>query len=377
VLDHRPEALTTAVAVMFTSGDASLAESERGLLHVCEHLKLRSARQRCGMTGLTNAVTSKDWVLFTLESHNDVIIEELVSLLRVLLDYETLPTQDEIRSEAIVICDEIRQHRNSAHGQLQLLEETLWERPFCLPAYGLERNISSLTRDGLTRIWREYFSPTACVIAAVGGICSSELDTAMDSARALAVGHAPPAVSAPIPKTRDPGWRDVRTGGMCTVLAGIPARGLFGSSSDDLLALQMLAMHLGNKQNGLYARLRTELSLAYSCETGVRPYGGASLLYVRVPTSEANVDRVCKEIQRVVHTPPALLGGQLRRYLLSQDIDRETYRNCAFQFALRLRYGMDASTSLNSRPDYGRTQSLIEALADDTIRPESLYGLIL
>lgn len=152
---HRPGALTTAVVIMFGVGEADLPDSERGLLHVCEHLKLRTVRQRREITGLTNGITSKDRVLFTLESHNDVIVDELASFLEILFDAETMPTDEDILSEVTVIRDEIRQHQSSIHGQLQLLEEQLWEKPFCLPACGLEHTLPSLIAERIATIWRD------------------------------------------------------------------------------------------------------------------------------------------------------------------------------------------------------------------------------
>jgi len=250
---HRPGALTTAVVIMFGVGEADLPDSERGLLHVCEHLKLRTVRQRREITGLTNGITSKDWVLFTLESHNDVIVDELASFLEVLFDAETMPTDEDILSEVTVIRDEIRQHQSSIHGQLQLLEEQLWEKPFCLPACGLEHTLSGLTAERIATIWRDCFSVSKCVIAAVGGVSGAVLEQAIPSAAADQVPQKEP----PAPRIRNPGWCDLRKGDSCTVVAGIPLRGLWRSSNEDLLAMQMLAAILETRSTDFthgYAR---------------------------------------------------------------------------------------------------------------------------
>lgn len=335
-----------AISVMFAGGEANLQRHERGLLHLCEHLRLRSLRRE---DAYVNGTTSKDWVAFSAQMGNGYIEPVTRDLLLSLWSPE-LPTEDDVAAEATVVLEEIKQVQASAFGTIQELERAVWQEPFSLPPYGLAGVISGASQKAIADLWRNYFRPENCLITVVGRQCDSVLPVIIETAKEVRQINSESLLQAWSPARSQlvgkRGWTSsIACRDLCEVTVGIPTLGLSEMDSLTLRTIQTIADTIANGPGSfLYEEIRTRLAATYSCESSFRPYGGGSLIYIRVPCSAQHVRQVKESIERLLAGGITVRAPNLRKYLLAEAIQNERQRNLSFLLAFYLLYRFGAET---------------------------------
>ena len=342
-VDHNPSAATTCIALAFSLGEGELCINSRGLLHLKEHLVMRRYRQINSTSGYSNGYTSKDWVLFVIQVLKKDVCECFDDLLEAIVSCDT----QGIDTEKQIITSEIEQLHNNEDWLIgQQIEEGMWGKPYSIPCCGLIDNISSFTEFDVLNV---HFRRKKCAIAVSGylnsemldyiqrAIVRSELDCSEDNNRDVEV----------IAKKRNR-ERNAPYDGYGALSYAFRVPGLRLLSDTTFACHNFVADFFSNRRNGLGSLLKTELGLAYYCESGFRPYRDSGVIYLTVKGNRKHFGVVEAVVKDFLAEPPRIAQRDIDSSLFYYCIESEKLLGKTTTSVLYALYGIDYDRSYST-----------------------------
>jgi len=179
-LYSRPDVPLLNLAAAVEAGTRDESEGRNGLLHLLEHVLLfRSAGLPGGKdfaSGMRrqgiyfNGFTGRDYSLFEMSAPPERASVAFRALAGLVFDFDV--RDDDMEREKEVILEEISRLREEPlRFGLELAAARLFQgHPYGRPVHGREEDIARVTRDDLLAFHRAYFSPSRCVLVAVGSL---------------------------------------------------------------------------------------------------------------------------------------------------------------------------------------------------------------
>ncbi len=125
-----------------------------------------------------NGFTGRDYSLFEMSAPPERAAAAVSALAGLLFDFDV--QEKELEREKEVILEEISRLREEPlRFGLELAAVRLFQgHPYGRPVHGREEDIARITRDDLLAFHRAYFTPSRCVLVAVGGLQAEVMEQA-------------------------------------------------------------------------------------------------------------------------------------------------------------------------------------------------------
>lgn len=187
-LYSRPGVPLLNLAVAVEAGTRDESEGRNGLLHLLEHILLfRSAGLRESedfLSGMRrqgiyfNGFTGRDYSLFEMSAPPERAETAFRALAELLFDFDV--NDKDLEREKEVIHEEISRLREEPlrFGLERVAARLFQGHPYGRPVHGRDEEIARVTRDDLLAFHRAYFTPSRCVLAAVGGLPAKDMEQA-------------------------------------------------------------------------------------------------------------------------------------------------------------------------------------------------------
>jgi predicted Zn-dependent peptidase len=214
-------------------------------------------------------------------------------------------------AEKPVVVDEIRAYVDSPSDHVfSLFDELLFApHPLGREIAGTPRTVRRTTHAGVSRHWREWYTPEHMVLAVAGSIDHAAVRKA---ARAWFAAAGPRRVrtrprrdaapTAAAPGAVRVGFRRLTQGNLCLGMPGV------ARTHPDRWPLDLLTAVLGDGMSSrLFVELREKRSLAYDIGTFATSYADCGTVGIHAgfdpPQADAVIRAVLEQLERVVQDP--------------------------------------------------------------------------
>ena len=270
------------------SGSAYETAAENGVSHFMEHMAFKgtaekSARQIAeemdAIGGQMNAYTAKEYTCY----YGRTLTEHLEKAFSILAGMVTRPKLDpgDIQTEKSVIMEEISMTEDMPEDRVVENQYAgVWRKSsYGRPILGTRESLRRIGRGELKRVLRKRYSPDRVVAAVCGNFCREQF---LELAHRFFGGQRKgPAL--------------VEQTHICLCLPGLD------SLSPQLQPLNVLNLVTGGSTSSrLFQRLREELGLAYSVDSGTTAYLSGGLFEIQTAVSPETAERTVEEILKTL-----------------------------------------------------------------------------
>ncbi|MFH1325594.1 MAG: pitrilysin family protein [archaeon] len=176
VLFEKREVPVVSVAFAVRQGGINERGNEKGISHYIEHMlykgtKKRSAKkiseeiERNGgmMNGFTDEMITAFWCKMP-SKHVNVALDVLSDMMK-----NSLFNEKELEKERKVIFEEIKMRKdNPMIYVFDRIHSLLYEKPFGIPIIGTFETMNSISREKITRKFKEVYQPNNMILCVVG-----------------------------------------------------------------------------------------------------------------------------------------------------------------------------------------------------------------
>lgn len=302
VIEERPYARTSALAVFITVGSRDEPTGSQGIAHLLEHTIFKgtenmSSRQTSELIeaagGEFNGYTGKEMTCYytiTLSETVDVAQRILAdALLNARLERES------IEIEKGVVSDEIRLIKDEPDDYIHhLLSRAMWNgHPMASSEAGEIESVENITESQLKEFYKSYYQPSNFVIAACGDVKKENVVRwAEESFDDLISGKSTRNRIPPTPRS----YVEILPRDGEQVYVGIGFPGYRASHPDRFAQTLMSAILGGGTSSRFYQEIREEKGLVYSIYTSSQPYSDCGIFGIFFSAKSSKAELVCKAI---------------------------------------------------------------------------------
>ena len=345
-----PHLHAVEIAIYLRVGGRNDPPGRQGLSHFLEHalfrgtadygssMAIESAFEAIG--GAPNAATDAESTCYYSRVHPDHVkagMEIFASMLQ-------RPLLSGIEVEKRIITEEAREDLNENGEEINpdtIVSRLLWPRhPLGMPTIGTLESIAAIERDDLAKHLREFYVPSAAVLAISGPVNSHEVFAAAHDCFGNWKGNPPPPARMFRSMDRKPQIKCVQDSDsqMNLQLA------YMGLAREDrrFMAVRFLRRILaGGGGSRLHVRLREELGIVYSVEGAIGAYDETGCLAFDLSTAPETlihaVEATLEELSCITDVP--VPAEELERIRNSYIFDLEFSRDSAYEMGGRYGWG--------------------------------------
>ncbi|MEI6702340.1 MAG: pitrilysin family protein [Deltaproteobacteria bacterium] len=382
-----PHLHAVEIAIYLKVGGRNDPPGRQGLSHFLEHalfrgtadygssMAIESAFEAIG--GAPNAATDAESTCYYSRVHPDHVkagMEIFASMLQ-------RPLLCGIEVEKRIITEEAREDLNENGDEINpdtLVSRLLWPRhPLGMPTIGTLESIAAIERDDLAKHLREFYVPSAAVLAVSGPVNSHEVFCAAHDCFGNWSGSPPPLVRMFQSADNKPRIKCVQDSDsqMNLQLA------YMGLAREDrrFMAVRFLRRILaGGGGSRLHVRLREELGIVYSVEGAIGAYDETGCPAFDLSTAPETlihaVEATLAELSCITDVP--VPDEELERIRNSYIFDLEFSRDSAYEMGGRYGWGelMGVVRSIEEDQSEARriTADELQRTAREIFTPENL-----
>lgn len=306
LMEKQDQARSVSFGFWIKSGSAYETAAENGVSHFMEHMAFKgteemSARQIAeemdAIGGQINAYTTKEYTCY----YGKTLTEHLEKAFSVLARMVTRPKLDpgDIRTEKSVIMEEISMTEDMPEDRVVENQYAgVWRRSsYGRPILGTRESLHRIGEPELKQVLKKRYSPDRIVTAVCGNFCREQL---LDLAQRFFGEQNPgPALAddCRMAYTRSCMLQeeDQEQTHICLCLPGLD------SLSPHLQTLNVLNLITGGSTSSrLFQRLREELGLAYSVDSGTSAYLSGGLFEIQTAVNPETAEKTVEEILKVL-----------------------------------------------------------------------------
>lgn len=345
-----PHLHAAELAIYLKVGGRNDPPGRQGLSHFLEHILFRgtadfgssmaieSAFEAIG--GAPNAATDAESTCYYSRVHPDHIRDGM----KIFASMLQCPLLNGIDIEKRIITEEAREDLNENGDEINpdtIVSRLLWPgHPLGMPTIGTLESIEAINRDDLAKHLREFYVPSAAVLAVSGPVRSHDVFAAAHDCYGSWQGNPPPPAGMFSAVRHKPQIRCVQDSDSQMNLQ----IAYLGLARDDrrFMAVRFLRRILaGGGGSRLHLRLREELGIIYSVEGAIGAYDETGCLAFDLSTAPETllqaVSTTLEELRRItVEQVPAV---ELERVRNSYIFDLEFSRDSAYEMGGRYGWG--------------------------------------
>lgn len=302
LLHEEREFPVTTVMLASKYGYAYELEEEKGIAHFLEHLCFKGTKKRTAeqisseiesVGGVINAFTHEEVTAY----HATLPSEHFAVAMEVIFDTYFNPTfpEEEIKKEALVICEEIKMYRDSPNRHVfDKIKEMMYEKPFGISGAGREEVVKAIKREQILEKHKKYYHPKNTILIVVGNNSLKEVETLIEKFQVNSSGEIPKLpeiikkVSSENEKRKDIEQANVTLG----IHMPIQEKNL-------RYAVEVFSTILGSGMSSkLFTEVREKKGLVYSVRSDLdigKNYGYMVIYAGTAPERVSEVIKVCKE----------------------------------------------------------------------------------
>jgi predicted Zn-dependent peptidase len=345
-----PHLHSVELAIYLKVGGRNDPQGRGGLSHFLEHalfrgtaefgssMAIESAFEAIG--GAPNAATDAESTCYYSRVHPDHVKDGM----KIFASMLQRPLLTGIEVEKRIITEEAREDLNENGDEINpdtLVSRLLWPRhPLGKPTIGTLESIAAIDRGDLEKHLREFYVPSAAVLAVAGPVASQDVFVAANDCYGNWKGNPPPLARMFTLPQNKPQIKCVQDSDsqMNLQLA------FLGLARDDrrFMAVRFLRRILaGGGGSRLHVRLREELGIIYSVEGAIGAYDETGCLAFDLSTAPETlihaVEATLEEFSRI--TDVLVPYEELERIRNSYIFDLEFSRDSAYEMGGRYGWG--------------------------------------
>ncbi|MBI5484391.1 MAG: insulinase family protein [Deltaproteobacteria bacterium] len=345
-----PHLHAAELAIYLKVGSRNDPPGRQGLSHFLEHILFRgtadfgssmaieSAFEAIG--GAPNAATDAESTCFYSRVHPDHIKDGM----KIFASMLQRPLLNGIDIEKRIITEEAREDLNENGDEINpdtIVSRLLWPRhPLGLPTIGTLESIEAINRDDLAKHLRQFYVPSAAVLAVSGPVRSHDVFAAALDCYGSWQDNAPQPVGMFPAMQGKPLIRCVQDSDSQMNLQ----IAYLGLAREDrrFMAVRFLRRILaGGGGSRLHLRLREELGIIYSVEGAIGAYDETGCMAFDLSTAPETllqaVSTTLDELRRI--TVEQVPAAELERVRNSYIFDLEFSRDSAYEMGGRYGWG--------------------------------------
>ncbi len=313
LIDHMPNAKTTALSYMFQIGSRFETEEENGLAHFFEHMAFKGTTSRDVHTLLSeqddlgarsNAFTSKEVTLYYMHGlaedvfkFNDIQADMAINL--------TLP-EEELRKERGVILEEIKRAQDNPQ---QVMFSGLFEQAYPDQAYGRTTlgpsiNIKNFDREIFDSFRKKHYLHAGNLVVSVAGCVDPEriLKDVEEKTSSMPAGERSTYSPA---EYKGGQFTFIKPTSQVNLAVAFEASA--AGHEDNMAESIMNSVLSGGMSSRLSREIREKRSLVYSVSAGINRSFDTGFFYAVAGTSPEKVSELlpvlCAELDKIRQTP--------------------------------------------------------------------------
>jgi predicted Zn-dependent peptidase len=296
VLFEKRELPIAALSITNTFGGSHEDSKIKGVAHFIEHLLFTGTKTRTHEDisreiekkgGILNAFTAQDVTSFWFKLPS----EHIISGLNILTDMLTNAAfkSDKFEKEKKVILEEIKMYHDDPRQHVyEKIEENLYNKPFGDGIIGSEETVSNLSRDFVSKLFKQKYSPENYIITIVGNANLNEICDYLE--KNFSKGEVE-LKSLPIQLRKNIHTTEERPG--IDQAHFVFATHSPPGNSQKMFTLEVLDAFLANGMSSkLFLTIREERGLAYNIRSSINTEQNYSYYSIYVGTTKQAVSQV-------------------------------------------------------------------------------------
>lgn len=342
VLFEKRDVPVTTVMLATKFGSIYEKSEEKGIAHFIEHLVFKGTKKRTALDisselecvgGVLNAFTDEEETAF----HVKLPSNHLALAIEVIFDifFNPLFSEEEIKKEANVICEEIKMYKDNPPSYvINKIKECLYHPPFGEFIAGSEKTVLNIKREDIIKKHKEFYVPQNSILCVVG-------NNSFDEIIALAEAFSPMINSKLNVSKRvvlkNENIKEERVNlEQANVVLGfhMPFNSLLDRASAEVFS-SILGDGMSSK---LFTEIRERRGLAYSVKSLIEKGKEYSYLLIYIGTEKSHIDEVISlclsEFKKMGFISQNELDLGKQKCLGSYDVESEASDNVALKLIL-------------------------------------------
>ncbi len=342
------DSLVTAIQIWVGIGSKFESDRLAGISHLLEHMMFKGtpliavgelAQKIESLGGNINAFTSFDYTVYTLSIPTTAVEAGYKILADAFLNSDI--SAEELEKEKKVVIHEISMAEEDPETEIsqKLFKMIFAQHPYARPIIGNEKNVSSFSREDVRTYYKTNYTPANCSIITVGGLANQKALALAQKYYTLFSGQP----KAGLPKALKIRLQDVPESPHIThcpftdhrIYLGFPIAGI---QSEDLFALDVLAMVLGQGSNSrLFHCLKMNNTWVNTVVAYAMTFKDQGMFSIEATPFSQNLKstllKICSEMERMKQEP--LTQDELARSKITVERDF-IYQNESVQGMARM-----------------------------------------